>query len=74
MSVQPFPQLLPLYTHTHTLMHTPTHLSFLSSLYVHRVNGVIQESQAPGSSQVNTVHARGWRHRKHCDSDKCGSR
>ena len=43
MSVQPFPQLLSLHTHTH--MHTPTHLSFLSLLYVHRLNGVIQESE-----------------------------
>lgn len=32
-------------TLTHTHMHTPTHLSFLSTLYVLRINGVIQESE-----------------------------
>lgn len=41
MSVQLFPQLLS--THKHT--HTPTHLYFLTALCVHRVNGVIQESE-----------------------------
>lgn len=29
----------------HTHMHSPTHLSFLTLLYVRRVNGVIQESE-----------------------------
>ena len=44
MSVQPFPQLLSLHTHTHAHTH---HLSFLSLLYVRRLNGVIQESEVP---------------------------
>lgn len=29
----------------YTQTHTPTHLYFLTALYVHRVNGVIQESE-----------------------------
>lgn len=67
MSVQPFPQLLSAHTH----MHTPTHLSVLSQLYVRRVNGVIQESEFLA---VLTLTLGGeHRHRVLSNTDKCGN-